>query len=407
LNDFGEIVNFMESPESQQKTNKYKKMEKLLTALITFVKTLIGYKKKNKNILTNEIIEFSQQIVEKIIKLISKLLETSQESYFETIELLLNFIYYFIDGPDIDNLNTLFMNKYFDLVSYVIKEIDYYKLFKSNINKENLNEIINKVIEVEYRIIKIFFIYYNICYHKNKKIEEYTQIRLWYDDNIQSIKNKLKRIYYLSKKEMENREYNIDEMLLFLKEKKDERDSYTDDELKKRVGEEYNLNNDNNLDDLEDDISEENNNENKNNEKNIGDNYENTGVIGGYEDYDKNGEKKENKNGKNEKENISKNENNEKINESKNIRNNKDEPLIKFDLILIYYTLYIYHQDSINEGYLSVPKKRNLLRLIGKFLIDCYYFVKNIVLVLHYLVEYIYKHSTKKKKIDIKLIKEL
>lgn len=46
LNDFGEIVNFMESPESQQKTNKYKKMEKLLTALITFVKTLIGYKKK-------------------------------------------------------------------------------------------------------------------------------------------------------------------------------------------------------------------------------------------------------------------------------------------------------------------------------------------------------------------------
>ena len=37
---------------------------------------------------------------------------------------------------------------------------------------------------------------------------------------------------------MENREYNIDEMLLFLKENKDERDTYTEDELKKRVGEE-------------------------------------------------------------------------------------------------------------------------------------------------------------------------
>ena len=417
LNDFGEIVNFMESPESQQKTNKYKKMEKLLTALITFVKTLIGYKKKNKNILTNEIIEFSQQIVEKIIKLISKLLETSQESYFETIELLLNFIYYFIDGPDIDNLNTLFMNKYFDLVSYVIKEIDYYKLFKSNINKENLNEIINKVIEIEYRIIKIFFIYYNICYHENKKIEEFTQLRLWYDDNIQSIKNKLKRIYYLSKKEMENREYNLDEMLLFLKEDKDERDSYTDDELKKRVGEEYNLNNDNNLDDLEDELYEENNNEkNKINEKNNGDIYQVTEIIKGTADLDKNTKKakeNKNKNDKKEKENESKNEKKEKENENeskntrKNENNNKDEPLIKFDLILIYYTLYIYHQDSINEGYLSVPKKRNLLRLIGKFLIDCYYFIKNIILCLYYLVEYIYKHSTKKKKIAIELLQEL
>ena len=405
LNDFGEIVNFMESPESQQKTNKYKKMEKLLTALITFVKTLIGYKKKNKNILTNEIIEFSQQIVEKIIKLISKLLETSQESYFETIELLLNFIYYFIDGPDIDNLNTLFMNKYFDLVSYVIKEIDYYKLFKSNINKENLNEIINKVIEIEYRIIKIFFIYYNICYHENKNIEEYTQLSLWYKDNIQSIKYKLKRIYYLSKKEMENREYNIDEMLLFLKEKKDERDSYTDDELKKRVGEEYNLNNDNNLDDLEDDIYEENNNDNNNINENNG--YVNTGIIGGNTNDNKNEikekeKKKENKNEKKEK---------EKENESKNTKKiekiNKDEPLIKFDLILLYYTLYIYHQDSINEGYLSVPKKRNLLRIIGNFFIDCYFFIKNVVLMLYYLVEYIYRHSTKKKKLAIELLQEL
>ena len=407
LNDFGEIVNFMESPESQQKTNKYKKMEKLLTALITFVKTLIGYKKKNKNILTNEIIEFSQQIVEKIIKLISKLLETSQESYFETIELLLNFIYYFIDGPDIDNLNTLFMNKYFDLVSYVIKEIDYYKLFKSNINKENLNEIINKVIEIEYRIIKIFFIYYNICYHENKNIEEYTQLSLWYKDNIQSIKYKLKRIYYLSKKEMENREYNIDEMLLFLKEKKDERDSYTEDELKKRVGEEYNLNNDNNLDDLEDDIYEENNNDNNNINENNG--YVNTGIIGGNTNDNKNEIKekekeKENKNAKKEKEK-------EKENESKNTKKiekiNKDEPLIKFDLILLYYTLYIYHQDSINEGYLSVPKKRNLLRIIGNFFIDCYFFIKNVVLMLYYLVEYIYRHSTKKKKLAIELLQEL
>ena len=125
---------------------------------------------------------------------------------------------------------------------------------------------------------------------------------------------------------------------------------------------------------MEDEIYEENNKNNKNNEKNNGDIYENIGVIRGNEDFDKDTKKvKENKNEK--KDNESKNANNEKINGSKNKneKNNKDEPLIKFDLILIYYTLYIYHQDSINEGYLSVPKKSNLLRIIGKFFIDCYF----------------------------------
>ena len=240
------------------------------------------------------------------------------------------------------------------------------------------------MIEIEYRIIKIFFIYYNICYHENKKIEEYTKLRHWYEENIQNIKNKLKKIYYLSKKEMENREYNIDKMLLFLKEE----DTYTDEELKERDGStEYNLNNENDMEDIEVDYYalEETNNENNN--INNGDYYENIEIIKGNEIFDENANKKENENNKKE-------ENNKR---SKNY----EYCLIKFDLLLIYYTLYIYHQDSINEGYLSVPQKKTLLRIIILFLKECLIFLKNLVLCPYYLVEYIYKHyKIKKKKIS-------
>ena len=374
--DFVKIFNFMKSPESQQITAKYKKMEMSLNILITFITTLIGFKKIDKNILTKEINEFSQDIVEKIIKLISILLEKSQETSFQSIDLLLNFIYYFIDGPDIDNLNILFDVGYYDLVSYIIKNIDYYNLFLSNINKEEkLYEIIDNLIEIEYRIIKIFFIYYNICHKEYKKIIGYTKLRHWYDDNIQSIKNKLKRIYYLSKKEMENREYDIDKMLLSLKSK----DYYTDEELREKTGTlNFNLEN---IDDLnEDKIFDENINEkNKKNKKN-------------KENYD---EKIEN---------DKDNENNKNIN---NQRRKNDYCLIKFDLLLLYYTLFSYFQDSINEGYLFVPPKKNLLRAILIFLKECYYFIKNVVLCLYYLVDFFYKHFTIKKKKNIELLQEL
>jgi hypothetical protein len=42
---------------------------------------------------------------------------------------LLDYLFEFIKGPDIDNLNMLFSLGYLNLLSYTIKNIDYYKLF--------------------------------------------------------------------------------------------------------------------------------------------------------------------------------------------------------------------------------------------------------------------------------------
>ena len=299
-------------------------------------------------------------------------MEKSQETSFQSIEKLLNFIYYFIDGPDIDNLNILFnVIGYYDLVSYVIKNIDYYNLFLSNINKENIYKIIGNVIKIECRIIKIFFIYYNICYQEYEKIKGYARLRQWYENNIQSIKNKLKKIYYLSKKEMENREYDIDEMLLSLKEK----DAYTDEELLER-SRTINFNSEN-IDDLDEDkIFEEKYKENI--------------------QFNENKENKENKT----------------IKENKQINKIKEKRekycLIKFDLLLLYYSLFSYYQDSINEAYLSVPPKKNLLRIMIFFFKECFLFIKSIILSLYLLAGYIYKHSTiKKTKKPIELLQEL
>ena len=386
--DFEKIFNFMKSPESQEITNKYKKMENSLNLLITFITTLIGFKKIDKNILTKEINKFSQDMVEKIIKLISNSLEKNQETSFNSIDLLLNFIYYFIDGPDIDNLNTLFNNGYFDLVSDVIKKIDYYKIFLSHFNKENLNEIIDSVIEIEYRIIKVFFIYYNICHKEYKKLG-FTSLRDWYKDNIKNIKNKLKKIYYLSKKEMENREYNIDKMLLSLKDD----DSYNDEELRERAGNfEYNSDK---VDNVKDDKELFEEDKKDNNKIEI----EYSEVIEGDDGNDDNLK---------EKEKILLNENKNNQDENNNRKRNYDYCLIKFDLLLIYYTLYSYHQDSINESYLSVPLKKNIFRVILKFFYDCLIYIINLLLCIYHLIMYIYKHySNKKKKEPIELLQEL
>ena len=93
--DFEQVVIFMISTKSQQKNNKYIKIEQSLNYLINFLTTLIGFKKIDKEILTEEIIMFVQDIIEKIIKLIDLLLEQNKKSSFQTIDLLLNFIYLF------------------------------------------------------------------------------------------------------------------------------------------------------------------------------------------------------------------------------------------------------------------------------------------------------------------------
>ena len=384
--DFEQVVIFMISTKSQQKNNKYIKIEQSLNYLINFLTTLIGFKKIDKEILTEEIIMFVQDIIEKIIKLIDLLLEQNKKSSFQTIDLLLNFIYYFVEGPDIENFKTLFNKGYYDLISHSINTIDYYNLFFSNINKENLNEILDDKIEQEYRIIKILFVYYCLCHHEYKDTDEFIKIRHWYKENFKNIKQKLKKIYYLSKKEMENREYEIDKMLLFLKDD----DSYSEAELRERSGlYKYDSNKD----------KEEGKKKEKKEEE---------------KEEEKREENQENKNQKMYKNSEQKNDNIEKLGDYFNVntkikRNNRysKDYLIKFDLILIYYTLYNYYQDSFNDEFLTVPPKKSIVQILIDFLISCFNYIKYMILCVFYITYYIYKACTKKDKSNIELLQEL
>ena len=383
-NDFENIVNFIISAEGEQKNHKYSKIERKLNYLINFLTTLIGFKKIDKEILTKEIINFIEDIIEKIIKLIDLLLEQNNKSSFQTIELLINIIYYFVEGPDIENFKTLFNKGYYDLISHAINKIDYFNLFFNNINKENLNEILDNKIEQEYRIIKLLFIYYCLCHHEYQDCDEFIKMRYWYEENIKSIKAKLKKIYYISKKEMKNKDYETDKMLLFLK--KD--DFNLEMEL---IENEVKAKNESKINKM---VKREENEE----KLEFGINY-----------------KKEEKNIKIKIiENEQQKNNIEKIgdyfnNNMKIQRNNlySDYCLIKFDLILIYYSLFNYFQESFNEEILLVPPKKSLINILMDFFISCLNFIKYIVLCLFYITYFLVKYCTKKTQSKVELLQEL
>ena len=369
--DFEKIVNFIKISKSQQKSNKYMKIEQSLNYLINFVTTLISFKKIDKDILTNEIINFIQDIVENLISLINLLMEQNTKSSFQTVGLLLNFIYYFIEGPDIENFRTLFNKGYYNLISNSINKIDYYNLFKSDINKENLHEIIDNKIEEEYRIIKIFLMFYSLCHHEYKGSDEFITMRHWYDENFKNIKLKLKKIYYLSKKEMENREYDLDQMLLFLKEN----DSYSSYEIAQRSGiVKYDITKDKDT---------------------------------GFEEKVENETKMPN----NKKQ---KNENTEKKSDyfSENVKIKKNTKyskycMIKFDLILIYYSLFSFYQDSFNDKFLSVPPGKSIINSIYFIVKQFFLYIKYIVLCPFYISYFIYNSCRRKEKTNIELLQEL
>ena len=371
--DFETISIFMISTRSQQKSNKYLKIEQSLNYLINFVKTLIDFKKIDKDILTEKIYNFIQDIVERMIRLINLLLEQNKKTSFQTIELLLNFVYYFVEGPDIENFKTLFNKGYYNLISHCINKIDYYNLFFSNINKENLNEILDNKIEQEYRIINLFFMFYCLCHHEYKDTNEFIKMRRWFEENFKNIKKKLKTIYYLSKTEMENKEYDLDKMLLYLKID----DSYSEEELRKRSG-----------------IPKSDSNKEKENKK--------------EEEKSKN---KDIQSSLNLEEENKKSERIDNFDDTHIIikRNNefKDYCLIKFDLMLIYYSLFNYYQDSFNDEFLKVEQKQIILKILFDFLVACFNYIKYILLCPFYLVYFIYFICTRKVKTKIELLQEL
>ena len=233
---FEKFVKYIKKSTNIKDTDKYKyikkrnKLENLLEFLIMFLELK---KITEENILTEEIMKFIGEIVEIIIKLIFVLLQLPNNENLELLDILIDFLFSFIKGPDIINLNLLFSLGFLDLVTFVIKDIDYYQLFLNYLNKNNMHEIIDNVSGIECKIIKIFIIYYNLSHgNYNNSIIEFEKLQHWYEENFKLIRKKLKELYYISKKEMKNRDYNINKMLLFMKSY----DDYDENELKYREG---------------------------------------------------------------------------------------------------------------------------------------------------------------------------
>ena len=363
--DFIKLVNFLKRPENLNDLNKYKKKKKKLVMTLEFFITLINFKKNyEEEVLTDEIIKFEKEIIERVIKLLFILLEIDKEKSIEIMNILLDFIFDFIKGPDIgninmllkgpdiENLNMLFSLGFLDLVSFVIINVDYYKLFLNYLSKDNMHEVIDKFSKIECKILKIFIVYYNVSYSSSSKIEEFEKLQHWYENNFNNIKKKLKKLFYISEKEMEKRDYDINKMLLFIKPDDDDNDN---DKMFS---------------------------ENEKKEENI---------LNDDENYSENDKKKE-------------------VNNYK--KNYEKFCIIKFDLLLFYYTLFNYHKDlsdiqSKNALTHIKKKKYNIFYWAINFFIDLFTFIFNLVIVTIFFLYFLFKRFSLKIKKDVDLLQSL
>ena len=300
--------------------------------------------------------------------------------------MLIDFIYFFIEGPNINNLNSLFSYGFFNLLNFIITNIDYYKIFLNNINRINLHNIIDNYAKIEQKIIKIFFVYYNVAYNNTENTKEYSRVREWYDNNYNFIKIKLKKLYHFSNVEMEKRSFDIDRALIYKKPI----DEYTKEELFLRAG----ILNKSEIDEIsfedklnnlleEDNLNEIKINNNIDNENNLEtDNRDDIYQI---------------------------NKNSNLLYNDKNILNQKnDYCLIKFDLILMYYSLHMYYKDIINEEYFKVGDPTDSFCTdFVQFLLNFVIFIKDVFIALPALIIFFYRRLKEKAKAKVDILQEL
>ena len=383
FNYFEKIINFMKSVENQKLKDKFRKKEKNLKVIIIFISTILSLQKSSENLLTQNIIEFIQNLTGQIIKLIQILIEIGKEDSMKTCDMLIDFIYFFIEGPNINNLNSLFSYGFFNLLSFVITKIDYYKIFLNNINRINLYDIMDNFAKIEQKIIRIFSLYYNVSYNNPSNIKECEKLREWYEKNYFDIKIKLKKLYHFSKEEMENRVFDIDKALIY----KMKNDEYSEQEFFLRAG----ILNKTEIKEIsfeeklysmldEDNLTELQNNDINNNydiENNNPDLYQNI-------------------------------ENSENERKSNYFPKKNYYCFIKFDLILMYYSLCLYYKDIINEDYFQVENQTNsFLTNFINFFINFAYFIKDIILAIPELILYFYRRVKKRAKEKVDLLQEL
>ena len=385
--DFEKIINFMKSAENQKLRDKFRKKETNLKIIIMFISNILSLQKaSDNNLLTDNIIRFIQNLTGQIIKLILILIEIGKEDSMKTCDMLIDFIYFFIEGPNINNLNSLFSYGFFNLLNFIITNIDYYKIFLNNINRINLHNIIDNYAKIEQKIIKIFFVYYNVAYNNTENTKEYSRVREWYDNNYNFIKIKLKKLYHFSNVEMEKRSFDIDRALIYKKPI----DEYTKEELFLRAG----ILNKSEIDEIsfedklnnlleEDNLNEIKINNNIDNENNLEtDNRDDIYQI---------------------------NKNSNLLYNDKNILNQKnDYCLIKFDLILMYYSLHMYYKDIINEEYFKVGDPTDSFCTdFVQFLLNFVIFIKDVFIALPALIIFFYQRLKEKAKAKVDILQEL
>jgi hypothetical protein len=342
------IVNFMNNSESQTKFLKFNLKVKKLKKMMKFITNIVKFNNmKDFNIFTEKMKKFNSEILEKIMRLIRILLEFNNSESNPTIILLIDFLNNFIYGPNIENLKLLFNlqnNSFFDLMKFVIRKIDYYEIIQQNINGGSIHKHINTLIEIEYKIMQIFFVFFNLIHNGKSDRYIYLKLKTFYDEEMNNIKNKLKRIYYIYRVELNSKKkFIIEDMLLYYIDQ----NFYTESDLDIKVG-----------------SNEKNNEENLINEKiyNNNDNYDDDILNGPIplsktKNFKKSSQKKVNKNIISSNKTISSiNNKNENFSNSENSskKTKVENYIIKFELLLIYYNLYILHREVMSENYINV-----------------------------------------------------
>lgn len=108
--DYVDIENFMKRPENLfDSKNFLTNKNNLVTNLEFFIILLILKKKFKETVLKEDIIDFGKEIIKRTIRLIKLILEVEKEKSIEIINILIEFLFNFIKGPDINNLKIILL----------------------------------------------------------------------------------------------------------------------------------------------------------------------------------------------------------------------------------------------------------------------------------------------------------
>ena len=117
------------------------------------MKIIVSYNaKKNLKLETEFMRNFNTKILKKLIEIIFILLNFNDVESYETINILLDFILNFVQGPEVDNLILLFNSGFLRLVIHLISSIDYAEIIINNINNNMIFEKVDSLIKIEYKV---------------------------------------------------------------------------------------------------------------------------------------------------------------------------------------------------------------------------------------------------------------